>query len=70
MKFSLSLQRTVTGVDFGVNLHPAVFRYHVFWDWHAFVDRDALLDYRVMFHTVVVRVLSVTFYLLPCRSFI
>lgn len=37
-------------MDLGVDFNPAVLRDHVVWDRDAFVDRDALLDYGVVFH--------------------
>lgn len=37
-------------MDLGVDFNSAVLRDHVVWDRNAFVDRDALLDYGVVFH--------------------
>lgn len=41
---------TVTGLDLGVDLDATVLRYHLFGNGDALMDRDALLDDRVVLH--------------------
>lgn len=42
---------TVTSLDLGVDLDATVLWDHLVGNWDAFVDWDALLNYRVVLHT-------------------
>ena len=42
---------TISSMDFCVYLDPTVLRYQFFWNGYPLVNRDALLDNGVVFHT-------------------
>ena len=42
---------TITSLDLRVDLNTAIFRYHLFGNRDAFVDRNTLIDNGVVLHT-------------------
>lgn len=48
----LAYAHTISGMDLRINLHPAVFRYHLLGYRHSFVNRNSLVDYCIVLHAV------------------